>query len=965
MDISTLIEDFLSQKIQSEAEVRSKLIVPLLELLGYSSNFRAEEFPVYGYEGGKALSTKKVDFLQFTSNGFDENRGKSDEELAWVYQHSLLVFEAKKPTERILVKGQPVFYSAWTRSIAYMISNGDIIEGYIVNSSYSDSCVFSCKVSEIPEKWEEINKLNFDCVMDIKDVAAERNQWANRDVYENYKNVMRVRCNEELITCVDRNLEEFEYKLSIIEKGEKKCLHDILNGECKIITSEPGGGKSYLMWMLMREYLIKCDINEDRIPIILEGRYYGKLYHSIADGIYEELKILIPSMTKAQIEKRIRQGGFVILFDALDEVENDYVSLVHNLCKLSRETTNTLIVTARIQNYKGEFPKSFEHYMLERLTDEKVIELLRHYSNEEMDISIHHIPRSLLEVIRTPLFLKMFVTVSKGKQMYKIPSNHAALFELYIAEKMRTLACSLYEETIIKSVLGKYALYSYENLDCTEKFFEILEQSCGRQDCEKLYELIWKTGLMSNGLQGIKYCHKAVHEFFVALTISTYDEKVLHDWLNENVSKEKYEEIICYLTGIISNKDKQNYVLDYLEKQNLPLFIKALKSRRNFKIPEQELNIEYAKSYYAQILKTYDVIIQTHFKAVENAFDGYEEGKSGKLCIYGEMDFESSAISMVIYYGSPEAKEIDVKVLSNSGEKLTSMDGKEIPIRASVLTIGKTHQRSYNLELLSYGFDSSREIAIDIIKRQLNEAMRNKVLFDVKIDVLLVEKLESLLQQRNQELGRNARTENLSLYDNTISEIMDSIEKDDKSDSKMEAIISLCKVLEMKKLNVDKFLDIKGDLELDEDRGVYQVDELYSDKMLLRKIYRIVDLSHKAICSVAKEMLPVLAINKKNLQMIGSVYRNQQESGIEYITVERAGEEYYNPIIEWNNVRVTNFPDYDEYFIRHLQEIHKTADDIKNSGSTVLWYFFDKEVFHNIIYKHIKSMIEKILGELR
>ena len=84
------------------------------------------------------------------------------------------------------------------------------------------------------------------------------------------------------------------------------------------------------------------------------------------------------------------------------------------------------------------------------------------------------------------------------------------------------------------------------------------------------------------------------------------------------------------------------------------------------------------------------------------------------------MDFESSAISMVIYYGSPEAKEIDVKVLSNSGEKLTSMDGKEIPIRASVLTIGKTHQRSYNLELLSYGFDSSREIAIDIIKQQLN-----------------------------------------------------------------------------------------------------------------------------------------------------------------------------------------------------------------------------------------------------
>ena len=74
MNISVLIDEFLKQNIQSEAEVRSKLIVPLLELLGYSKDFRAEEFPVYGYEGGKPLKTKVADFLQFTSGEFDKNR---------------------------------------------------------------------------------------------------------------------------------------------------------------------------------------------------------------------------------------------------------------------------------------------------------------------------------------------------------------------------------------------------------------------------------------------------------------------------------------------------------------------------------------------------------------------------------------------------------------------------------------------------------------------------------------------------------------------------------------------------------------------------------------------------------------------------------------------------------------------------------------------------------------------------
>lgn len=964
MDISTQIEDFLKQNIQSEAEVRSKLIVPLLELLGYPRDFRAEEFPVYGYEGSKALSSKAADFLQFSSNEFGVNRGKSDKELEWVYQHSLLVFEAKKPTEKILVKGQPVFYSAWTKSIAYMISNGITIEGYVVNSNYSDSCVFSCKVSEIPEKWEEVNKLNYDCVIELKGIAAESGQWMRRDVYENYKNAMRVRCNEELETCVDRNLEEFEYELNILKMGDKKCFNDILDEKCKIITSEPGGGKSYFMWMLMREYLMKCDLGEDKIPIMLEGRYYGKVYYSIINGIYEELKILMPSITKEQIEQRLEQGGFVILFDALDEVENDYDSLVYALCKLRRETANTLIITARIQNYKGDFHKDFEHYSLERLNDEKVLELLKQYSGGEINISIHNIPKRLLEVIRTPLFLKMFVTISKRERIYKIPSNHAALFEQYIVEKMRVLSCSLYEETIIKSVLGKYALYSYENSDCNEKFFEILEKNCVGQNCQRIYDLIWKTGLISKGLQGVKYCHKAVHEFFVALSISTYEEKELFGWLNENVLKEKYEEVICYLTGIISNKEKQNYILDYLEKHNLALFIKALKSRRNFEISEQKLDIEYAQNYYTQILKTYDTIIRTHLPRIANVFDGYGKGGDGKLCIRGNMSFDCASISMIIYYGLPEAKEIDVKISLNSGAKLVSSEGKEAPIMSSVWTMGKIHQRSYNLEMLSYGYDSSREIAVDIIKNQLKEAINNKVLFDVDIDVLLVEKIESLLRKRNRKLRRDTNSLRLSLHNNTASTIIDNIEKSGINDQETAVITSLCKVLEARRINVNDFLDIKGDLRLKADRQSYRFDKLYSDEMLRCKVHRIVDLSQKAIQTIVKEIVPVLISVESNMQMIGIVYRNDKDSGIEYIMVKREEGADCSPIVEFRKERVETYPDYDEYFISHLKELNKGQDDIMGSGSAILCCCFGDEVFHDIIYKHIKSMFEKILGKL-
>jgi len=68
--IQNLINEYKESMIQSEAEVRSKLIVPLLGILGYPSYLRAEEFPVYGFEGRKRLATKNADFLLFSDKSF-------------------------------------------------------------------------------------------------------------------------------------------------------------------------------------------------------------------------------------------------------------------------------------------------------------------------------------------------------------------------------------------------------------------------------------------------------------------------------------------------------------------------------------------------------------------------------------------------------------------------------------------------------------------------------------------------------------------------------------------------------------------------------------------------------------------------------------------------------------------------------------------------------------------------------
>ena len=89
--LKKIVIEYKKSVIQSEAEVRSKFIVPLLEFLQYPTEFRAEEFPVYGFEGGRALPAKNADFILFSDKEFGAHRTATHANIEWVQNHSLLI----------------------------------------------------------------------------------------------------------------------------------------------------------------------------------------------------------------------------------------------------------------------------------------------------------------------------------------------------------------------------------------------------------------------------------------------------------------------------------------------------------------------------------------------------------------------------------------------------------------------------------------------------------------------------------------------------------------------------------------------------------------------------------------------------------------------------------------------------------------------------------------------------------
>jgi hypothetical protein len=59
-DVGLCAAGLSDANIVSETDVRTRVVVPLLEMLGYPEANRAEEFPVFGYEARNPLKAKRA-----------------------------------------------------------------------------------------------------------------------------------------------------------------------------------------------------------------------------------------------------------------------------------------------------------------------------------------------------------------------------------------------------------------------------------------------------------------------------------------------------------------------------------------------------------------------------------------------------------------------------------------------------------------------------------------------------------------------------------------------------------------------------------------------------------------------------------------------------------------------------------------------------------------------------------------
>ena len=327
---------------------------------------------------------------------------------------------------------------------------------------------------------------------------------------------------------------------------------------------------------------------------------------------------------------------------------------------------------------------------------------------------------------------------------------------------------------------------------------------------------------------------------------------------------------------------------------------------------------------------------------------------------------------MCMYNGSAEAKTLEAVVSGGRGiyriEDKTgvSFDFEEHMIR-------NRREYCYDLDLLTLGPDTAREIAVDMIRDQTMRAMDRKNIFDGHVDVLLAEYTESKLRRLRSKRWTGNSESILTLYTGDYDRIIHRLEQLSVTNIEINVCASLTALIRSRVDDVTELLDIRPDLPqtdlmLKQGRHSDRSEAAYSDRQLLKKIQRIWTLSDDAIRRITTEIVPALSAVRQPARKIGWVCRGDGFSGIRYIEVKTDEGEDISPILEFleDADRIGTFGDLasaaDLHGTGQLQRLGKCESDVLREGTSILQRYFGDYVFHSIIYKEVKRDFERLFG---
>jgi hypothetical protein len=302
-----------------------------------------------------------------------------------------------------------------------------------------------------------------------------------------------------------------------------------------VVTGGGGSGKS----MLMRHLFLDALVNKERVPIYIELRDVNQSNESIVATIQETLHSNKFHLDDTYIEKALRAGHFVLLFDGFDEVTLSLRKTVSKqlLALAKNYDKNIILISSRPDNEFSGWP-TFSVFKMNELTLDQACKLIEKlpFEGEFKTKFLKDLRESLFQkhqsFLSNPLLLSIML-LTYG-QSADIPNKlnvfynqaYEALFQRHDALKgafQRDRATSLDIQDFAR-IFSALSLQTYDKrifqmskaqaIEYLEKSKAILNISFDTsdylQDAEQAVCLLVEDGLL------ITFSHRSFQEYFVA-----------------------------------------------------------------------------------------------------------------------------------------------------------------------------------------------------------------------------------------------------------------------------------------------------------------------------------------------------------------------------------------------------------------------------------------------------------------
>jgi|GEM_PF-3030069 len=825
--------------------------------------------------------------------------------------------------------------------------------------------------------------------------------------YEEYISSLKYILQQQLENNLKRNIEEnrvnpLGFSISVQPKNAAKeeiSFNKILeDDQSVIILSKPGGGKTYLLHMLMLDIIENPQISIGKIPIYLKAKEWYRGYENIVDGIRKELEYYLPDINEEQIIEDIKEGKYILLIDGLDEVINDKDLFIRDIRRVSQFEKTKIIMTCRQQNYHNEFHKILTEYNLKPLSNAQIQEYIEAVFGENIHYGyINELKKQLKDLIENPLFLYMTAHIMKEMTNKVIPKNKSELYEMFISYIMqeRLLKDGTYLEVdfefdVNEEILMEFAYLNFREKNNSAKFREIVGSRIeGQENINLMKKGIFQAGILLEEKNRIEFFHPSIEEYFVALKLSRLSEDEISHFIEINYLNEGYYEVFKFMSGLLRNYERQNLILDKLETKDIYLYRQCLESRFNFNNHLDEIwTQDYLEEYFTQMRRSYLNIVDSFFGEFKSEFYPWCEGKdlcsNNKVAIIGSLD--RTRLTLCIEIVRNEIDEKTIIVSQKVGSATMEMrDEEENVLSTPIVSFHSSNHWYFDLQQTDFGLDSAREVAFYIIKKQLKEILEKQRLFEYESFKSLVPCIEQILKslpKENFSIGKekvslykhsNQDIQKVLLYRENISKYVSNRPHYGNLNREyvMPLIYMLFKMINQKD-DFKEFLLLQSDLE--PNGNSYWVWEVWSDEQLIKRLSQFFDAFQASYRTLVETCFNTIK-RVMPLYSMGPVRYN--------IVLERSNGGFDGGGISYSWIPVKTMSDAktivkmgkendhdDEYFEKMQEELNFSLKRLGRNGvggfsysnSALSSYIGDDRELRNKVYAKVKKDLEYVLG---